>query len=377
MKKDMNKVKYNSAGVKQKHPSSRVQISTGRAADCRDRLLHKNGYNRKRTLHLTWLTIIALLLPISSSYTQDSQFSQFYSAPMQLGPSMAGSANEGRLVMNYRDQWPRLSGRFITYAVSFDQYVEEYNSGIGVSFIHDNAGSSKLTSTKAGINYSYRIKAGRDLFFQPGLETYYFQRRINFDKLTFADQFYGETILPSSIQTPPELNRGQLNFSSSLLVFTSKFWTGVTVGHLMQLNSTLAEDPGHMPLKLTAFGGATFNIKRQYRNMEAQTISLAYQFRRQSSVNQLDLGAYYFRTPLRIGLWYRGMPQGGSEWNRDAVIVSAGVLFDQFMLSYSYDLTISNMIQSTGGAHEIAVHYRFGKLLTDLKGIGQVPCPRF
>lgn len=111
--------------------------------------------------------------------------------------------------------------------------------------------------------------------------------------------------------------------------------------------------------------------------MEAQTISLAYQFRRQSSANQLDLGAYYFRAPMRIGLWYRGMPQNGSEWNRDALVVSAGILFDQFMLSYSYDLTISNMIQTTGGAHEIAVHYRFGKLLTDLKGIGQVPCPRF
>jgi type IX secretion system PorP/SprF family membrane protein len=324
------------------------------------------------------VSLLAFLLWQGNGFTQDAQFSQFYSSPLNLGPSMAGSANEGRLVLNYRDQWPRLSGRFVTYAVSYDQYVEEYNSGIGLNFLHDNAGKSKLTSTMAGISYSYRIRAGRNLYFQPGLQAYYFQRRINFEKLTFADQFYGDTVLPTSIQMPPGLNRGQMNFSSSLLVFNEIFWAGATLDHMMQLNTSLADDPAFMPIKITAFGGVTFTITPQYRNRDRETVSLAYQYRRQSAINQLDLGAYYFRMPIRVGIWYRGMPDGGgNSWNRDAIVLSAGIVFDQFLLSYSYDLTISNLIQSTGGAHEVAILYRFGKLFTDLKGIGQVPCPRF
>ncbi len=323
------------------------------------------------------ILLVVLFFISSASFSQDSRFSQFYASPMTLGPSMAGSANEGRLVMNYRDQWPRLSGRFVTYAVSYDQYINEYNSGVGISFLHDNAGSNKLTATRAGLSYSYRIKAGRDLFIQPGLQTYYFQRRINFEELTFADQFYGETILPTSIQAPPEMNRGQMNFSTSVLVFTSNLWAGATVDHLMQLNTALSDDPGFVPLSITGFGGVTFKIAGTQRNRDDQSISLAWQFKRQSQINQLDLGAYYFRMPFRVGVWYRGMPESGASWNRDALVVSGGILFDQFLLSYSYDLTISSMLQTTGGAHEIAVVYRFGKLFSDLRGIGQVPCPQF
>jgi type IX secretion system PorP/SprF family membrane protein len=333
-------------------------------------------YNIFRNLKLP-VVIIFMLIVFQSAQSQDAQFSQFYSAPLNLGPSMAGSANEGRLVLNFRDQWPRLSGRFVTYAVSYDQYVEKYNSGVGVIFLHDNAGGGKLTSTKAGLSYSYRIKAGRNLYFQPGIQSYYFQRSINFQKLTFADQFYGETVLPTSIQTSPELNRGQMNFSTSLLVFNEYLWAGATLDHLMQLNNSLASDPAYMPIKLTAFGGVTFKLVRQYRSRDEQTVSLAYQFRNQNGISQLDLGAYYFMMPFRVGVWYRGMPDGGSTWNRDAVVLSAGLLFDQFLLSYSYDVTISSMIQSSGGAHEIAVLYRFGKLFSDIKGIGMVPCPKF
>ncbi len=340
-------------------------------------VLRGNVHRLKSAMLRFPLMVLLTVLVFSNSYSQNPQFSQFYSAPLNLGPSMAGSANEGRLVMNYRDQWPRLSGRFVTYAVSYDQYIDDFNSGIGISVLHDNAGGSKLTSTMAGISYSYRIKAGRDLFFQPGLKTYYYQRRINFEKLTFADQFYGETVLPTSIQTPPEQNRGQVNFSSSLLVFTGNVWAGATVGHLMQLNQALADDPAYIPLSLTGFGGVTFRLAGTQRNRDDQSVSLAWQFRRQSQINQLDLGAYYFRMPFRIGVWYRGMPDTGTPWNRDAVAISGGILLDQLLIGYSYDMTISSMLQTTGGAHEIAVIYRFGKLISELRGIGQVPCPQF
>lgn len=333
-------------------------------------------YGLRFPVRETFLILAMLVLPFKG-FSQDPQFSQFYSAPLYLGPSMAGSANEGRLVLNYRDQWPRLSGRFVTYAVSYDQFVREYNSGIGVSFLHDNAGSSKLTSTRAGVSYSYRIRGGRNLFIQPGLEAYYFQRRINFERLTFADQFYGDQLLPTSIQAPPELSRGQMNFSTSVLVFTGSVWAGAGVDHLMQLNPSLSEDPGFMPIRIISFGGVTFRIPGQYRNRDDQSVSLAWQFRHQSSVSQLDAGAYYFKEPFRIGLWYRGLPSMSGPWNRDAIAISAGISFDQFLLSYSYDMTISSMLQTTGGAHEIAVHYRFGELVSTLKGIGQVPCPRF
>jgi hypothetical protein len=150
--------------------------------------------------------------------------------------------------------------------------------------------------------------------------------------------------------------QGQVNFSTSVLVFNENLRVGAGINHLLQMNSSLAEDPAYMPLRFITFGGITLNVPGQYRNRDDQSVSLACQFRHQASVNQLDLGAYYFREPFGVGIWYRGMPSADTPWNRDALFFSAIPGYDQLFFSYSYDMTISSMIQSTGGAHEIAVH---------------------
>src|SRR5512145_1465882 len=115
--------------------------------------------NRMNKIIITIGIIIIGALPAKS---QDPQFSQFYAAPLYLGPSMAGSGENSRIILNYRNQWPKLSGRYVTYALSFDHFIHRYRSGIGLLVLHDNAGKGKLTTTQIGLNYSYRIVVSRD-----------------------------------------------------------------------------------------------------------------------------------------------------------------------------------------------------------------------
>jgi hypothetical protein len=97
----------------------------------------------------------------------------------------------------------------------------------------------------------------------------------------------------------------------------------------------------------------------------------------QGKFYQTDVGLYYYKYPLVFGLWYRGVPLVTSQAG-DALIALVGFKTDVFQIGYSYDFTISNLIASTGGAHEISIVYEFTSFTTGSKRkYRAIPCPEF
>jgi len=72
-----------------------------------------------------------ILLSGRGLFAQDPIFSQFYANPLYLNPAMAGSSVCPRLIFNYRNQWPAISGTYITYNASYDQYVDNISGVSG------------------------------------------------------------------------------------------------------------------------------------------------------------------------------------------------------------------------------------------------------
>ncbi|MCG8577246.1 MAG: type IX secretion system membrane protein PorP/SprF, partial [Flavobacteriales bacterium] len=54
------------------------------------------------------------LLISGTSWSQDPEFTQFYANPIYLNPAFAGSHGCPRLNLNHRNQWPSISGAFVT-----------------------------------------------------------------------------------------------------------------------------------------------------------------------------------------------------------------------------------------------------------------------
>jgi len=77
-----------------------------------------------------------------------------------------------------------------------------------------------------------------------------------------------------------------------------------------------------------------------------------------------------------FGFWYRGVPFFGEDPKGDAISFLVGYKLDQLRVGYSYDFTISNLVSSTGGAHEISITYEF-KSTRSRKKAHMVPCPEF
>jgi len=86
------------------------------------------------------LFVVLLIVFVGSNnvQAQDPQFTQFYANPIYLNPAFAGSNGCPRFAMNYRNQWPSLSGNYVTYSASYDQYFKNINGGIGVIGMHDH-----------------------------------------------------------------------------------------------------------------------------------------------------------------------------------------------------------------------------------------------
>src|SRR5688572_14286160 len=136
------------------------------------------------------LIFCVLMLAFEGAVTaQDPQFSQFYAAPLYLNPALAGSTNQARAGMNYRNQWPAIDANFRTMSIYFDYFIEDKNSGVGIVLTRDVEGLAGLRSMSLGLQYSYELQITKDLGFRPGIQVALFNRDINFEKLTFADQF--------------------------------------------------------------------------------------------------------------------------------------------------------------------------------------------
>jgi len=315
----------------------------------------------------------------NTAFSQDPQFSQFYSAPLYLGPSFAGSSGYIRTGMNIRAQWVQLPLAYNTESFYIDNYFEKYKLGAGLSALHDNAGGL-LSTMFLATQYSYRIDLGRNNHFVPGLQVQYFTKKINSSELVFSDQIYNGSIMPSSIDTWDDDRYYHFDFAVSGLVFGDNYWMGFTGNHLMKFNKHLPNDQDYASFLVAAYGGYKFDMSRRNRVTKIEkSITVAFNYKTQEKLHQLDIGFYHVNSPFMIGVWYRGIPfiSNNHTYTKDALTLMAGYRTGMLSFAYSYDMTLSRLITSTGGSHEISVSYSFMNLVSKQRRIKAIPCPDF
>ena len=135
------------------------------------------------------LILIGCFLSLRS-YSQDPTFTQFYANPIYLNPAFAGSNVCPRFGLNYRNQWPNLSGNYVTYSGSYDQYIKPISGGIGILATHDQQGQGTIETSMLGLVYSYNLKINRKFSLMFGAQASYYLKTIDQSKLTFGDMIY-------------------------------------------------------------------------------------------------------------------------------------------------------------------------------------------
>ena len=327
----------------------------------------------KRIIYLLILSFII----IADSFGQDPTFSQFYANALYLSPSFAGATEEYRFALNYRDQWPAIPDVYRTYSISFDKAMPNFNSGIGVLATYDVAGTGNLSTTNIGLLYSYDFNINKEWHVRPGVNFKFYYLGLDIGKLLWNSQLTGSGNTPS-VNPPPFDNVADVDFATSALVYNERIWAGFTLDHLLVPKTSFYGDDASVPVKFNFYGGIQVLKKTRLRQKMQEVLSVALNFQRQGKFYQSDLGLYYYKDPLIFGLWYRGIPLVTSQVG-DAIIGLVGIKTNQLHIGYSYDFTISNLMSSTAGAHEISLIYEFNNLSLgqQRKRIRAIPCPEF
>ena len=343
--------------------------------------------NRRKTYRLHLIPGILLLALMVSGpgvvplKAQDPQFSQFYAAPLYIAPSFAGGTDGSRVVMSYRNQWPSIPGAFVTYAFSFDHYFHNYRSGAGILISRDQAGTGNLANNTATLMYSYNFQLDHRWTMRPGVSFSYSERSLDFYRLTFGDQLNLNGIHdPSTFNPVQPIDRvGYFDATSSLMTYSDFAWAGLTVDHLMRPNQSMVEgQKSRIPMKFSVFGGYRFDYGGRLMGDRGESISLAVLYRTQGKYNQLDHGIYWSIRPIYLGVLYRGIHIFNNNvhglFNNDAVVAMFGLRTNNFRIGYSYDMTVSRLVNSTGGSHEISLIYQFNQGPPNKKP-KTLPCP--
>lgn len=300
---------------------------------------------------------------------QDPQFTQFYANPLYLNPAFAGTARCPRVVMNYRNQWPALTGTFVTTSASYDQHVDGVMGGLGLLVTNDQAGKGTLSTTTVSGIYSYHVAVSRKFSMKFGFQATYFQKSLDWSKLTFGDMIDPRRGFIYQTQDVPRGGSvGNADFSAGVLGYSDVFFVGFAANHLTQPNESLIVGESKLPMKFTGHAGAAIPIGMRGKYGQARTkISPNILYQQQAAFRQLNLGMYIDHGPITAGVWYR---------TRDAFIALIGFHTEKFKFGYSYDLTTSRLTTSTAGSHEISLQLQFN-CKRKSRRVRQVACPTF
>lgn len=330
------------------------------------------------------------------AFSQDLQYAQFYAAPLTINPALAGAGTEdnARVILNYRNQWPHLNVSFISASLSYDQFFPQIQSGIGLIYTHNIVTSAKYRSQNLGAHYAYQLAINEDWKLRVGMEGAYTLRSLGFSSLTFGDQFTNQGLQnPVSQEAGLEEQIGYVNLSLGTFLYSEKYWLGIAAFNLTRprQNFLASEDIfNRLPIRYSVQVGAKFNLTPPRFAWQAEeremSISPTFLYKRQGNFNQLDLGVYTTLEPVVFGLWYRGIPFGSNDMgntigNEQVLSTLVGILMNQLAFGYSYDFALDSALSNTGGAHEISLRLffepktRYGSKRRKYRH--SFPCPKF
>ena len=212
----------------------------------------------------------------------------------------------------------------------------------------DQAGQGTLNTTTVSGTSSYQLSILRKFSLKVGFQATYFQKSLDWSKLTFGDQIDPRRgFIYNTNDVPRGGKVGNADFSAGVLGYTDIYFVGVAVHHLTQPNESLIVGTSKLPMKITGHAGAAIPLGMRGKYGDARTrIAPNVLFQQQAAFRQLNLGLYVDHGPITAGVWYR---------TRDSFIMLIGFHTEKFKFGYSYDLTTSKLTTRTAGSHEVSM----------------------
>lgn len=348
-----------------------------------------------------FLTAFATIFCLSDLSAQDKHFTQYFAVPTLTNPALAG-AFRGRYRMGIvrRDQWRQsLDEPYNTFAggvdVRFDTDHKKKVSdavGVGLSFFNDQVDDTGFRTTQMALTSAYHKALDESglHYLSLGGSIAINQRSVNYENLTFEDQYngVGGYTLPTG-ENLPENNFAFFDMAFGINYTFSPnhrtvFYLGGAMHHLLEPNvSFLAANPdidiaipeeNKLYRKYTGLIAARFPAGEQLFIIPRAIIQIQgpHVTVNAGSNVRIAMGDY---TPfaLHVGGWARPVRNADSSISLDAVVAMVGIEFDNLLFGFSYDLNLDDLALSgpRRSSFEISVAY-LGNFENE-----EILCPKF
>ena len=332
-----------------------------------------------------FICLCCLLLTLASARAQDLHFSQFYEAPLQRNPALAGIfTGDIRVQALYRDQWNSIANAYKTGLMS-GEYKMPVGAGddyltAGLQVLFDRAGTISWTSTHVlpAVNYHKSLGSQYNRYLSVGFSAGIVQHRIDRSKITTNSTYEGMTdgeTFPSNGFSYFDGSAG-ISFNAQLNEnVDNNFFAGVAYHHVNKpKNSFYRNGSVELAPKMVASAGVRFGVT------EASYMTIQGDFTQQAGFREVVAGALY---GIKLGTTDLEHPlytlHGGAflRWN-DSFIPVIKLDYHPFSVSFSYDVNISKLKTSSHGrgGFELGVSY-IGFTKRSNSAISALNCPRF
>ncbi|GLR15970.1 PorP/SprF family type IX secretion system membrane protein [Portibacter lacus] len=333
------------------------------------------------------IIILSVLLSLNKLSAQDQHFSQFFAAPLNLNPALAGSYDGSfRVGAIYRDQWrAAIENSISTYGVGGDlryeiPFTNKKNpdfASVGFQFYGDNAALYDLNTNQLSLFFAYhkaldkRTRQYLGLGFQLGLA----QKNINYEDLQFGDQFNNLDAfdLETSEQLPVNnFAYGDFGVGLHYTISPSKYFnfnTGVALAHFHTPNISFfksvdainpdLEKESNLHMKYSAYLNTEFRVSEQLR------ITPRVLFLSQGPHLELNAGSGFriarneaAKQAFHVGAFLRPV-RDVEVYTLDALILLGGFEYDNMLIGFSYDLSLRDLINDRQGigVFEFSISY--------------------
>jgi type IX secretion system PorP/SprF family membrane protein len=328
-----------------------------------------------------FILVFSIFLSLCSAIrAQDKHFTQFYAAPLALNPALTG-AFEGRYRVStiYRDQWRKvLENPIKTYALAADLRFDasrrkntEDGIGIGLMFFNDKVSVVDFSTTQVALSVAYHKSLGTNnrQFLSLGVQGGLTQRNVNYESLTFQDQFNGFTgydgatreDLPTNNFSYTDYNVG-LNYTAQIGK-NGRFFIGAALHHFTQPRVAFFEDTekgGKLFTKASAQVAASLPFDKRNRVSMQPRLLVASQgphLEINTGTNFRFALGEYGSSALHVGTWVRPV-KNSDGMGLDAAVVLMGFEINNVLFGLSYDLNLRALqANQRQAAFEFSVAY--------------------
>ena len=305
--------------------------------------------------------VILTVLACVKVYAQDPIHTQFFMIPETLSSSFTGAKQSTRAGIIHRTQWPGLNFSLNTQFAFFDNWLEEVNSGIGISVLNHQETTTRYNFTQVNLNYAYQFPISSEWNARPSISFGYGSKDFGFQNLLLEDQIniFSGIINNASID-PIDLNESVrfIDFSASVLFNSENSWVGLTFKHLNKPNISMQFDGQDNLEMFMSLHGSVYIPTGGYRN-DNKLFVLANAMQ-QGDYNRFDLGAKYQMDNFSFALLAASNPNKVDPNSHFLTSVNAfmGLDWEGFRFGYSYDFNMTE-IGRTGGVYELSISYDF------------------